>query len=215
MRCTSCSARIRPVVAIDIDGTLADYHYHFHTFAAGYLGVAVAGYKGEQPHREWFCEQTGVSVRTFRDIKLAYRQGAQKRSQPIYSGARELTASVARIAELWLTTTRPFNRLDNIDPDTRAWLERYEIAWDYMLADDDKYDQLAERIEPGRLIAVVEDLPEQYSHAAALFGERVPILIDREHNGRFDARNRIGTLRGVKFEILNRALEWSNARHRS
>jgi hypothetical protein len=36
--CTRCSSVVKPLVAVDIDGTLGDYHTHFLNFAREYLG---------------------------------------------------------------------------------------------------------------------------------------------------------------------------------
>ena len=188
MRCTDCSTKIRPVVAIDIDGTLGDYHGHLLSFAEKYLGRIIEPlpshqYTGSEAHRDWFCRIADVDVRTYRDIKLAYRQGAQKRSMPQYKGA---TWFVNRLhdedLEVWITTTRPFQRHDGVDPDTREWLRRNDIPYNGLLYSDDKYKDLGERVEAERVIAVLDDLPEQYDAAAEEFGLSVPILRRNPHN---------------------------------
>ena len=77
MKCSSCSAPVAPVVAIDIDGTLGDYHQHFIEFAEQWLGVSkFAGdriavwklYDGLGPFRDWFTSAYAVDVTTFRSI---------------------------------------------------------------------------------------------------------------------------------------------------
>lgn len=190
MRCSECSKVVRPVVAIDIDGTLGDYHGHFLRFASRYLGLdddyldTVTRYHGEQPFKAWFCAIAGVDERTWYDIKLAYRQGAQKRSMPVYPYAAQLAQDVAHLgAEVWLTTTRPYLRLDNIDPDTRFWLDIHSIEYDHMLFDPNKYELLAERIDPGRLVAILEDEPEQWLRARAVWGDTIPIFRVNNYNG--------------------------------
>lgn len=189
MRCSSCSAHVMPVVALDIDGTLGDYHGHFMRFAVAYMGMMwVPGmehdeYDGSEPHREYVCRELSITPREFRDIKLAYRQGAQKRSMPLYNGARELVWLVRRLgAEAWLTTTRPYLRLDNIDPDTRAWLDFSGIRYDGLLFHEDKYNWLASNVDKERVVAVLDDLPEQYDAAANAFGSQAPILRRTTYN---------------------------------
>src|SRR5215469_14479212 len=90
VRCSDCHQEIKPVVAIDIDGTLGDYHDHFINFAVQWLGFGYEkprgskAYDGSESHRDWFTRVMGVDVTTFRAIKLAFRQGGMTRIMPIY-----------------------------------------------------------------------------------------------------------------------------------
>lgn len=189
MKCSECQREIKPVVAIDIDGTLADYHERFINFAVDWLGHDYGkprgqlAYDGTEPHREWFTRVMGVDVTTFRTIKLAFRQGGMKRNMPIY---RESVHTVNHVresgAEVWLTTTRPWERFDRVDPDTRHWLSEHKIEFDGLIYDDDKMQALAERVDPARVVAVVDDLPEVLEEAHALFDNSVTILRKTVHN---------------------------------
>lgn len=209
MRCSSCSEEVKPVVAIDIDGTIGDYHGHFIAFAEKYLDTAGGGawdfgggWEGE--FKDWCCSQWGIDSRTWRDIKLAYRQGAQKRSMPIYRGSAMMVTMLRSSGiEVWLTTTRPYLRLDNVDPDTRAWLDRFGIGYDGLLYDDDKYEILAERIDPGRVVAVLDDLPEQTLEAKRLFGDDVPILRRSRWNRYVD----VGIIGAERPGLITRMIE--------
>jgi len=183
MRCSSCSKVVKPIVAIDIDGTLGDYHGHLINFACSYLGRGSRAhmfttYDGTEHFRDWFCRIFETDYATFRAIKLAYRQGGNKRSMPVDEHAMPFVHHTREElgAELWLTTTRPYLRLDNVDPDTRFWLERHGIKFDGMLYDEDKYAVLAEHVDRERVVAVLDDLPEQYDAAKHEFGGHVPIL---------------------------------------
>lgn len=176
---------IDPVVVVDIDGTLGDYHSHFLRFAREYLGLtglATRPYTGHGSFREWFRKATGIDDRTWHDIKLAYRQGAQKRSMPVFEGAAGLSKSIMmRGAELWLCTTRPFMRLDNVDPDTRFWLDLHGIRYDGLIHDEAKYAKMASYVDPERVVAVLEDEGEQAEEAKRIFGNGV-ILRHNEYN---------------------------------
>ena len=167
MRCSSCSRPVRPVVALDIDGTLGDYHGHFKWFAERYLGrpMPAEDYDYTAPFGEWL----GLDKRTYREIKLAYRQGGMKRWMPAYAGVDDLSHR-ARAAgcEVWIATTRPYMRLDNIDPDTRHWLERNGMRYDAITYGEDKYHDMIEKVESERIIAVIDDLPEQIERALEL-----------------------------------------------
>lgn len=176
MRCTNCSQEVKPVVAVDIDGTLGDYHSHFLTFAERYLDLLGTTWDYDAhlfKFSTWFTARYHTTVADYRQAKLAYRQGGMKRTMPIFDGARALCWSIRDAgAELWVTTTRPYLSLDNIVPDTVEWLRRHEIEYDGMLFDDDKYEQLAKRVDPERVVAVFDDTPELYDAADELFPGR-------------------------------------------
>lgn len=180
MRCSECSKLVRPVVAVDIDGTLGNYHGHFLRFAENYLGYETdrEDFDGTwpmsvTPFKDWFIAAFGVDERTWRDIKLAYRQGGMKRSMPVFTGAERFMTDLWTMGiEIWLTTTRPYLRLDTVDPDTRAWLERHHIRYHALLYDEDKYAVLAQHVDPERVIMVLDDLPEQVEAAERLFPGR-------------------------------------------
>lgn len=163
-----------PVVAIDIDGTLGDYHGHFLRFAAEWYGRPMPDSSAINPglplHK---FMQTSKS--TYRQCKLAYRQGGLKRSMPAYPGASELTRAIrARRAELWICTTRPYLRLDNIDPDTRHWLRRNKIQYDAVIYGENKYRDLVRQVGADRIAAVMDDLPALCIQAESL---GLPVLM--------------------------------------
>jgi FMN phosphatase YigB (HAD superfamily) len=162
----------KPVVGLDIDGTLGDYHGHFLQFAEGWLGQSLPKPQDINPGMT-LHQYMGVTKDTYRAIKLAYRQGGMKRTMPAYPGAAKLTRGLQqRGAEVWLCTTRPFNRLDNIDPDTQEWLGRNHIAFDAILFDDGnddgKYTELVRQVGLDRIVAVADDLTGQLQQARAM-----------------------------------------------
>lgn len=150
----------KPIVALDIDGTLGDYHTHFRRFLTEWNGKD--NWRGWDNAHGSFSAALGVSKRVYREAKMAYRQGGLKRSMPVFPGAQELTASLRKTgAEIWICTTRPYMRLDNIDPDTRHWARRNHISYDYMIYGEKKYQELAGLVRNDRVVAVMDDLPEQ------------------------------------------------------
>lgn len=218
MLCSKCSEIVTPIVAVDIDGTLADYHGHFLRFAADYLNKGMvpllqgsqadAWYSGAGLFREYCMDLFDISYEEFKQTKLAYRQGGMKRTMPIFGGAKDLCRRIRSAgAELWLTTTRPYLSLDNVLPDTIEWLDRHQIAFDGMLFDEDKYTQLAERVDPVRVVAVLDDLYEMYDMAAYTFGINVPILIKGAFNGGVVRRNQM-VLQDAAAEVVRRIFDW-------
>jgi hypothetical protein len=162
----------RGVVALDIDGTLGDYHAHFLTFAEGWLGRKMPDPTTINPGLR-LSEFMGIDHGLYRKIKLAYRQGGMKRTMPVYDGAQDMTAWLRdEDVETWICTTRPYNRLDNIDEDTQEWLRRNNIHFHAILWDDieghGKYAELVRQVGIERIIAVIDDLPEQLQEARNL-----------------------------------------------
>lgn len=204
----------RPVVALDIDGTLGDYHTNFLTFARMYFhGTEDSWWDQPNPGLPLW-EWMGISHRDYRDAKLAYRQGGWKRWMPCYPMAADLTDFIRQQgAEVWLCTTRPYLRLDNVDPDTREWLRRNRIEYDALLFDPahedsgTKYDELY-RQAGDRVAAVVDDLPEMIQAAQRAFARKgpgawlVPILREQPYNGTFKWDRRAKDLREVLEMVL-------------
>lgn len=179
MKCSSCSEVVQPIVAFDIDGTLGNYHDHLLNFLANYTGKPMrTGWDGEGNWEDYL----ELPRRVYQDGKLAFRQGGLKRWMPVFDHATQLTNYArSKGAEVWITTTRPYNRLDSVDPDTREWLRRNNMAYDRLLYDEEKYIRLAEIVDPRRVAFVLEDLPAQFEQAIGQFGAAAH-LIARPHN---------------------------------
>lgn len=159
---------MKPIVALDADGTLGDYHSHFTRFAQEWTGRAMPDPAEINPGLPLY-KHLGMSKATYRQCKLAYRQGGMKRSMPVYQGAAELTRYIRkRGAEVYICTTRPYLRLDNIDPDTRHWLRRGRIQFDGVLFGEHKYRDLVRNVGADRVLFVLDDLPEMCSQAEAV-----------------------------------------------
>ncbi len=195
MICSDCSKKVRPIVALDIDGTMGMYHEHFLAMATEYIGLQV----------EWdstvdgdFSDALGIDKATYRQIKLAYRQGGFKRWMPARRGIPQMTQMLLdQDVEKWITTTRPYLRLDQTDPDTRFWLEQQSISYDALLYDEDKYQVLAERVDKSRVVAILDDLPEQVIAAAESFNSDVPLMILTPWN-----RPWVGRVQDLGIEIV-------------
>jgi hypothetical protein len=217
MLCSKCSNPIRPVVAIDIDGTLGNYHGHFYDFMIGYTGVLPSDktlkYQGDEPYSDYISRNFGCSLDQFRAAKLAYRQGAYKRTMPTYPGAMSLVKLLYPVCELWITTTRPYMRVDQIDPDTQEWLFRNQMPFHGLLFHEDKYQVLADRIDVRRVVAVVDDLKENLDSASALFGDHIPIQFATVYNraSRFSPHS--GNHDKIRETIQKRIQVWEEAVH--
>lgn len=169
-----------PVIALDIDGTIGDYHRHFITFAEQWTGRKMPN-PGDINPGQPLHNHLQMSKTTYRQCKLAYRQGGMKRSMPVYPGAAEYVRLLRKAgAEVWICTTRPYLRLDNIDPDTRHWLRRNAIQFDGILYGERKYQDLVKQVKRERVVAVIDDLPGMLAQASAL---TLPCLLrDQPYN---------------------------------
>lgn len=172
---------MKPVVALDIDGTLGDWHEHFRKFLENWTGkkcppdhrmfttrdgqvLERPRWDGSEPFYKWL----GVSKATYRQAKLAFRQGGLKRFMPCYPSVAEHVKALRRVSEVWLCTTRPYLRLDNIDPDTRHWLRRNRIQYDGVIFGEHKYRDLVKIVGRDRIAGVLDDDPQLAKQALSL-----------------------------------------------
>lgn len=214
MRCSKCFEEVKPVVAIDIDGTLGDYHGHFIRFAADFLGFdprksGAPPYAGDAPFKVWFSHVFDVDYTTFRAVKLAYRQGGLKRTMPVELGASQMLDDFRRVgAEVWLTTTRPHDRYDRVDPDTREWTRRNAIPFHGLLFSGDKMSALYDIVEAERVVAVLDDQEDVLSEASARFGCKAPILKRNDYNKAITWHTSVQDLGRAASLITTRIAEW-------
>jgi hypothetical protein len=207
----------KPVVAIDIDGTLGNYHAHFLWFAEQWLGQPMPSEYDINPGRR-LHEFMQVPHHIYRECKLAYRQGGLKRFMPVYPGAAELTRRIRdEDAEVWICTTRPYLRLDNIDPDTREWLGRNGIEYDAVIFESvdsggdhhlTKYADLVRQVGLSRIVAVTDDLPEQTVDAFRNGVKRVYIRDQPYNRSPGVVGERVDTLSVLWLRLRKDIAEW-------
>jgi hypothetical protein len=180
MKCSKCSEIVAPVVACDIDGTLAEYHLAFADFAWLYWN-AVPEFEDWTGEGE-FEDYLHLTKAQYREAKLAFRQGGYKRNLIPYDGTFELTWAIEQTgAELWLCTARPWLLHDSIDPDTVWWLHKHDLPFENLIYGEDKYAALAARLDGQRVVMVLDDLPEMYDAAEKYF-PGMAVQISRPHN---------------------------------
>lgn len=216
MHCSDCGKPIKPVVAVDIDGTVAEYHAHLLRFIFRYYDISPI-HENELFDGNGFCEWDGsgefenfigISREEYREAKLAFRQGGMKRTMPCFKEANLMVECFHDLGcEVWFTTTRPWQRLDNVDPDTREWLRRWNFQYEGLLYDEDKYGKLVEIVGAKRIVGVIDDLPEMYDRAQEL---ELPVYQPhRNHNSHVSqARPVGGTLAGAIGWVGRNVEEW-------
>lgn len=204
--------RQRPVVGLDIDGTIGAYHQHFIRYAEGYLGKPIdPDYDG----RIEFHRHIGVGKTRYREMKLAYRRGSLKRSMPTlpapYPDASTLTHMLRKWGiDVWLCTTRPYLSHDNVDVDTRFWVRHNRVACKGIIWGEHKYRELARTVGKDNVVAVLDDIPEMCDQAHGLY---IPaILAVRDHNRRqpvlYPEHHRAETMEETVAVLKRRYNEW-------
>ena len=174
---------LRPVVALDIDGTLFDWHDDFLQFAHRWLHGrdAVPPEWWYMPMQSDMARHMNVTKEVYRQIKLAYRQSGLKRDLKPIRGAHALVHTLRKEgAEVWVCTTRPYLRLDNIDPDTQELLRRNRMTVDGVIYGEHKYRDLVQLVGRERIVGVLDDLPEMVIQARE--EQLNAMLIQRHHN---------------------------------
>lgn len=201
---------VRPVVALDIDGTLGDYHLHFTRFAREWSGRPMPEPEDINPGIS-LHQHLGMSKSYYRECKYAFRRGGLKRSMPVYPGSSELTKYIRSTGtEVWITTTRPYLRFDGVDPDTRHWLRRNGIKWDHLLFGERKIRDLCRAVTPARVCLVVDDLPiicEEAERRALTW-----ILRDQPYNRHFETgpERRAKSTEDIRAAFDRALLQWRN-----
>jgi len=209
MLCSDCNKPILPVVAVDIDGTLGQYHVPIQRFMENFWNLPdlLPSWDGSPEDQG---DYLGLTKDQWRQGKLAYRQGGYKRIMPLYPDAVLMVNELfdSGKVEVWLTTTRPWQRLDSVDPDTRFWLNRHGFKYHHLLFGDDKMWDLRE-IVGDRVIMVVDDLPEIYDRAEALWPGAAH-MVARRHNEATRGERRTTGLIHVYNKIFNKtgAVQW-------
>jgi hypothetical protein len=164
---------LAPVVGIDIDGTLGDYHKHFVWFLENIY------WPGRKFPLSWHLSEDGefsdalcLNKHNYRAAKLAYRMGGLKRCMPIFledANANQKDTVIVRNQiqsirsrgiQIWICTTRPWLSLTTVDPDTQYWLEHNVGEVDGLIYGEDKYADLVDIVGKDRILGVIDDLPE-------------------------------------------------------
>lgn len=170
---------LAPVVGIDIDGTLGDYHTHFTWFLNHiYFPQAYPKYWADWSSAQGeFSEALFMNKEVYRQAKLAYRMGGLKRCMPLFDEDRNEAGGAIRNEiqyirsqgiQVWICTTRPWLSLTTVDPDTQYWLERNAGQVDGLIYGEDKYADLIDIVGKDRILGVCDDLPENITRAQDL-----------------------------------------------
>lgn len=206
---------IGPVFGIDCDGTLGDWHTHFWRYAQDYVGrelprpyessIDGPGYDGSEPLYKFL----GLSKDKYREVKLAFRRGSIKRWMPAHNGASYLTRRLRKAGALVvICTTRPFNQVDTMEPDTVHWLRRERCQWDDLLLGEHKYRKLRRKYGAKNIVAVLDDLPEMLQQASEL--GILPVVYDQPWNRSYNDAPRVESMEAAGDVLLQALQDWKD-----
>ncbi len=119
-----------------------------------------------------------------------------------------LSAALRKVSEVWITTSRPYNRLDNVDPDTVEWLRRRGIEYDGLLYDNMKLNALRAIVGKERIVGVVDDLASVYDEA--MYWGMNPLLMTSWHNRAVHREHVASTLESAAVSLTSTAEEWTD-----
>lgn len=206
----------KPIISLDIDGVLGDYHGHLFWFAEKYFGHSMPQLETVDVN-DFLWKRMNVTEMQYRDMKTAYRQGGLKRFMPATPGASVLAFALSHSgAEVWICSSRSHQL--PIATDTRHWLKRNLISYANLIFNPDKYQALVEqaRDKGQEVIAVVDDEKGQALEAHIANAGKV-YLYDRPYNASplfeddIPVTHRVHDLTELRQKMTGDILDWRRA----
>ena len=117
---------LEDVAIVDIDGVLNDYPICFYDWVENKYGSGMV---------------TGIlqDRAKYEELKDEYRASGAKRTLPITGDSREaLRILKAKKIPIILLTDRPYMKIKRISYDTMAWLDTFDIPYDYLFWSHDQ-----------------------------------------------------------------------------
>jgi hypothetical protein len=165
------------VVGVDIDGVLNDYPVDFCEWLVRSVPEFSYERRGDVPFLSTVKRELGP--RRYLELKDAYRESGEKRTQRVREGAKELLDGTrAAGGTVVLLSKRPYWRFSRIYADTLEWLDRSGLRSDAVLFHPEKHRKIVDDF-PG-LVVMVEDDPAVAREVLAV-GKDV-ILVEGELN---------------------------------
>lgn len=144
------------VVAIDIDGVLADYPRSFLDFINQELGTQFT-IAQVTSYDIYGC--LGIPPEVGLPIKNKYRETGQKRFIPVLPGAKEFLQRLREAGfTIVLITARPYEQYSRIYADTLEWLARNELPYDYLVFHEKKEEYLIDMVGKDAIRFFVDDV---------------------------------------------------------
>jgi uncharacterized HAD superfamily protein len=181
------------LLAVDIDGVLADYvtgyfDFLFHNdYIAEHFLIDTATYN--------LSERFGMNKADEEKAKREFQEGGGFVSLPVFPDALETLNWARELGyKIALVSARPYLEIRRIHSDTINWLDKNKIPYDAIFWGKDKADIVFANLYPIEPTWFVEDRDK---HAIELANEGIPVLLmDRPYN------------QGVHHEKIIRVSGW-------
>lgn len=186
------------IVAVDIDGVLADYPLSFVRFINKEMGTR---YDVKDVCTYDIYSDLGISKQTGLVLKDKYRQFGMKRYIPVIEGAKEFLESLKGAGyTVVLLTSRPYKEYYRIYADTMEWLKRNGLPYDYLIFNEKKEEYLLELVDNQNIAFFVDDV-EAYSNKVSDLGIKAYLVTRPYNKGRETSANvtRINNLQEIEI----------------
>lgn len=176
-------AKYKRIVAVDIDGVLADYYNGYLSWVEGKIFKPLQ----RGAHDVFAIVSEAVGPERAAQIKHEYRESGGKLSLPVIQGAHEMLHWLRNEGLfIVLLSSRPFKQYRRIMADTVAWLKNNDLPYDTIVWDPAKSYRLSS--EYPDLLFAIEDEPH---NAYAILAKGFPVFMPYQpYNAHAtDARN--------------------------
>lgn len=175
------------VCGFDIDGVLNNYPQSWLDFVYEQTGKVFLDLNELK---------STLSYKEYKDLKYKYRESGYKGLLPASEHAAYTTQYLQNIGyHIVILTSRPFDKHPNLFRQTVDWLEYHEIAYDNLIANENKYVEVLSRYS--NLKFFVDD-HRYYANMIAKWGYKVFLLDNPYNQGQIeDSVERIQNLKEV------------------
>lgn len=201
-------AEAKKIVAIDIDGVLADYPKCFIEFV---------NKKKKTSFANLFELKKEMTTKDIEEMKHEYRSCGVKAHLPIIYGAPKFTRELKKAGfTIILTSARPYKVYNRIYSDTLIWLKKNNIMYDYIVWDSEKHLQAIKNYP--KMMFMIED-DARYANQVGECGYPVYLLstiynkFNELHQNvkRVNSFHEILEMEGIANERRNAARQSSNS----
>ena len=131
------------VVAIDIDGVLAQYPEGFMDFIREQTGMKFINFVQKGDLYDDLAPFFDGDYKAVKDLKHAYRSSGAKANLPMVEGASLALHDLRQMGySIVLLSARPYKEYPRIFADTIEWLNKNDIPYDAILWDENKEDRI-------------------------------------------------------------------------
>ena len=190
------------VIAIDIDGVLAQYPESFIAFIEKETGKDFSNIE-LTTHNLYDLLGKELGLETMKQLKHKYRNSGEKKFLPIIENSVNATQQLKKKGfTIVLLSARPYKQHPRIFADTIYWLKNNNFMYDAIIWGENKEEKIINEFPNMKFM--VEDLLENANKVANI-GYKV-FLLDKTYN---QGKTNLGVTRVQNWEeIIQEASKW-------